>query len=280
VQAALRHERSLDVALIPPRAIAVAPFDLTIDDEFFVPLRYGLADLLATDLAKSAQLTVVERLNLDVLLRELDLAKTQRVDTTTAPRIGKLLGARRLVTGTLGQSADRKLSLNATVTDVSTSEHRGGTSAEAYVESILDAEKALALALFAELGVNLTPAERQAVEQRPTANLNALLAYGRAVQNEAMGDYGSAASSYAQAAALDPAFTAAQTRRVEATVRAREDGAIKEARQRQRAGPQRALALAADAVNRPGPGVTADAADPGFAGARKTLTIIISILIP
>ena len=61
------------------------------------------------------------------------------------------------------------------------------------LDDILDSEKALALSLFTELGVTLTPAERAAVEQRPTRYLAAFLAYSKGVRAEAYGDYRTAA---------------------------------------------------------------------------------------
>jgi hypothetical protein len=85
-------------------------------------------------------------------------------------------------------------------------------SADARLADVLDAEKALVFQLFDRLGVTLTPAERAAVEQRPTSNLAALLAYGRAVRHEVQGRYAPAAAEYARAARLDPGFAMAQTR--------------------------------------------------------------------
>jgi hypothetical protein len=78
--------------------------------------------------------------------------------------------------------------------------------------SIFDAEKSLAYRLFEELGVTLTPAERAAVEQRPTANLTAFLAYSRGVRDEAFGQYAAAAANFRAAVTADPSFGAARTR--------------------------------------------------------------------
>src|SRR5688500_6092548 len=101
-RAAIANERAIDAASLPARAVGVAPFAADPADTVATALAYGLADLLITDLSRSAALTVVDRLRADAVLRELRLAESGRVDSATAPRVGRLVGARRLVVGTVG----------------------------------------------------------------------------------------------------------------------------------------------------------------------------------
>jgi len=195
------------------RTVGVAPFVVQAADTNLSALGYGLADLLMTDLAQSRQLTIVERLQLDALLRELDLARAGRVDTTTAPRVGRLVGARRLVVGAVAEAPGAgELVMEARVADAATSRARGAVSGRAPATRILEAEKSLAMQLFAELGVTLTPAEREAVERNRTGNLAALLAYSRGARAEVEGQYGEAMRAYREAARLDPAFSAPKAR--------------------------------------------------------------------
>jgi TolB-like protein len=63
------------------------------------PLSKGIADLLITDLGMNTGIRVVERENIQRLLDEQRLAQDGRVDDATAARIGKLLGAKHMVTG-------------------------------------------------------------------------------------------------------------------------------------------------------------------------------------
>jgi hypothetical protein len=105
-----------------------------------------------------------------------------------------------------------QISIEARIADVVTSQVRPGVSASAPLNDILAAEKQLALRLIEQLGVNLTPAARARIEERPTRNIAALLAYSRAVRFEVRGDYASAASEYRAALRLDPNFTLATDR--------------------------------------------------------------------
>ena len=209
-RSAIANERSLEASTLPPQSLGIPPFQVRLSDTVLAALGYGLADLLTTDLARSAQLQVVDRLRLDAVLSEIHLVESGRVDTTTAPRVGKLIQARRLVLGGLDQIPGGNVSISAGIADVATGELREAVSATAPLDVILEAEKELAFRLLDQLGVTLSPAERSAVEQMPTKNIAALLAYSRGVRFEVEGRYSEAKQEYQRAVQLDPGFQQAQ----------------------------------------------------------------------
>jgi len=210
---AIASERSLDAASLPEHTVGVAPLQVAGGDSTIASLGYGLADLLITDLSRSAQLQVVDRTRTDALLRELALAGSGRVDSATAPRVGRLIGARRLVDGIVDAAPGGRLTVSTRVADAARGTLVGDPVTEhTSIDDILDSEKALAFSLFTQLGVTLTPAERAAVEQRPTRYLAAFLAYCKGARAEAYGDYRTAHAYYAQAVMIDPGFSAAASR--------------------------------------------------------------------
>jgi TolB-like protein len=209
---AIANERTIDVAAIPERTLGITPFAVGAGDTVIAPLAYGLADILITDLQRSDQLQIVDRLRLDALLRETQLVEAGRVDPATAPRIGRLVGARRLIIGALTQRPGGQIAIDARIADVASGTVRPGVSASAPLSDILAAEKELALRLLGQLGVNLTPAARARIEERPTRNIAALLAYSRAVRYEVRGEYQNAATEYRTAIRLDPGFRLAGER--------------------------------------------------------------------
>jgi len=209
---AIANERSLQVSSFPERSLGITPFAVASTDTAIAPLGYGLADILVTDLQRSGQLQIVDRLRLDALLREIQLVEAGRVDPSTAPRVGKLVGARRLVIGTLSQRPGGQLAIDARIADVASGGVQNAVSATAPLADILAAEKELALRILSQLGVNLTPAARARIEERPTRNIAALLAYSRAVRFEVRGDYERAAQEYRAALRLDPNFSLAGER--------------------------------------------------------------------
>src|SRR5436853_917220 len=83
--------------------IAVFPFDnggsYGQDKDNFDALQKGIAGLMISDLAANAAVRVVERDELQKLLDEQNLGAAGRVDPQTAAKLGKLVGARYVVTG-------------------------------------------------------------------------------------------------------------------------------------------------------------------------------------
>ncbi len=195
---------------IPPFAVAGAASDSTI-----APLSFALADLLATDLARSRRLTLVERTRLGEVLRELDLSAAGRVDSASAPRVGRLIQAQQLVVGSvsvLPEGGGQQIRLGVQLADVERGTLERAIDARAPLNDILAAEKEIAFRLFDALGIVLTPDERAAVAQRPTRDLSALVAYGRGVRLEILGDYRGAEDAYRRARRLDPGFQGASVR--------------------------------------------------------------------
>src|SRR5471032_173642 len=178
---AIAAENSIDAAKIPARSFAVLPFTVAQRDTLLTPLCFGIADLLSSDLTRSPQLRLVERLHTDAILRELDLVDAGVTDPKTAPRVGKLMGARRLLIGSIMTARPGVVRLNARVVDVLSGTVQELTTADAPHDRIVDAEKELALLLFERLGITLTPAQRTLVDQKQTTQLAALVAYGRGV---------------------------------------------------------------------------------------------------
>ena len=246
---AIAAEATLDVAALPVRSVGVMPFAAATGDTVMASLGYGLADILITDLQRSEQLQLVDRLRLDALLREVKLVEAGRVDPQTAPRVGKLVGARRLVLGSLSRGAGGQLTVDARIADVATGQIREAVSASAPLADILAAEKALALRLLGELGVNLTPAARARIEERPTRNIGALLAYGRAVRYEVYGDYSRAAAEYRSALTLDPSFSLAGQRLSRVPGATPPPGIRASSDQSPRTSSARASSVAVDRVN-------------------------------
>jgi hypothetical protein len=217
VSAAVARERAMAPIAGAEGVLGIPPFAVAARDSALAPLGFAFADFLATDLSRSARVRLVERTRLGEVLRELDLAASGRVDSATAPRVGHLLQARRLLVGSVGTLGDgTTLRLGVRVADVPTGVLTRAIDAQAPLADLFAAEKALALRLFDVLGITLTPSERAAVEERPTANLLALLAYGRGVQRQLEGDFRGARDEFRRAERLDPKFRAARERGAQA----------------------------------------------------------------
>ena len=205
-------------------AIGIPPFELLSKTDVNATLGYAIADLLATDLSRSSKVTLVERSRLSEVVRELDLARSGRIDSATAPRAGKLMRANRLVLGSVDTLAGGEVRLGLRVADVETGALNAPLDVRAPVTDILSAEKALAFRLLEVLGVTLTPAERVAIEAHQTTSLEALSAYGRGVQAELLGDRRRAINEFERALVVDPNFGQARDRATDVRTRAARTG--------------------------------------------------------
>jgi TolB-like protein len=206
---ALAQEAQLSTAPPEPNTIAVMPFGYTGANQDVAPLSRGFAQLVVTDLAKSHQVRVLERERMQALLDEMRLGESGRTDSTTAARSGRLLRAARVVQGSLSDERGDILRVGASVVDVSTTGLTGHADAADQMSRLFDMEKSLVIQLFQSLGITLTPAERQSIDQRPTQSLQAFLAWSRGLEAEDRGDFVGAQQLYDQAGRIDPGFIAA-----------------------------------------------------------------------
>jgi tetratricopeptide (TPR) repeat protein len=158
-----------------PATVGIFPFALSGPSPDLQPLGRALAELLTTDLGVSGRLTLVERTQVQYVLDELKLAESGRVDPATAARSGRIVGAGRIVQGTINGDA-AALRIEASIVPVATGTPSSPVQQSTPLNGLLDAEKQLALSLYSGLGVQLTVAERERVLQRPTDNVQALLA--------------------------------------------------------------------------------------------------------
>lgn len=213
-KAAVAQEASLAKEPGNPRTIAVMPLRFTGSDSTLQPLERGFADLLTTDLARSSQVTLVERSRLQALLDEMALQKTSATDASTSARAGRLVRAGRVVQGGLLQLPSTQkepvLRVDAAVVDANTAQVSGAAQGTDALEQIFGMEKRLALDLFNQLGVTLTVAERNAIEERPTRSLAAFLSYSRGLEASDAGRYDEASRFFNDAVRLDPGFSMAQ----------------------------------------------------------------------
>lgn len=193
----------------PPNTVAVMPFSFTGADTSLKPLERGFAELVTTDLSRSSKLTVVERMRLQALLDEMNLQQQAGVAAGTGVRAGKVLEVAKMVGGSIEQQGT-SLQADAIVTDVSTSTLASPARDQETLDQVFTLEKNIVFQLFNTLGVQLTTAERNAIEQRPTKSLAAFLAFSRGLELEDQGRFDDASHLFDNAVRLDPSFGSAR----------------------------------------------------------------------
>ena len=211
--------REAELAQQPPQSATVAVLPVLVSgDSTYQPLSRGLAELITTDLAYIRTLRLLERLQIGVLLAELKLGASDRADPATAARVGKLLRVERMVQGvaTIPPAGTGSVQLTASVVSGS-GVVRPVAPATGPFPRLLALEKQVVFGLAAQLGIQLTEAERQRILKEGPRNLAAFLAYSRGLEAMDGGDYAGAVRRFGEATRADPSFrTAAQDRQAAA----------------------------------------------------------------
>ncbi len=212
MNALLANEGSLSLQSVSPEIIAVFPLVYQGSNERYKPLGRGLSEMLTIDLSQINDLRIVERVRLQALLDELSLSHSESVNAASAPRIGKLLKAGRLVHGHYSDLGGEQLRVDLAAWNVVENNFPKGNSEVDEINNLFRIQKALAFQIIASLGIELTEEERRNIEYIPTQNLRAFLAYSIGLELEDEGRYREAQQQFEAAAALDPGFTNAQNK--------------------------------------------------------------------
>lgn len=193
--------------------IAVMPFDNSgsygQDKENFDALQKGIAGMLISELAANPAARVVERDQIQKLLEEQSLGASGRVDPQTAAKVGKLVGARYVITGTfIDFYGDFRL--DARLINVETSEIVKVESDRMQRDHLFDIIRTVAARLMKD--ANLPPLPKQASDQRMSRQIptEALTFYSRALLYQDRGQKDKAVEMYQRALAVFPEYAEAQ----------------------------------------------------------------------
>ncbi len=179
------------------------------------PLSKGIAELLLTELSQNPGIRVVERENILKLIAEQNLATDGRVDDATAARVGKLLGAKHMVTGSFITDRSGKMVLTLKSVDTETGRiewtHRG----DGKTEEFLDLVTRVGAAATAGLKLPAIPAAvRQTgevrAEQQRRVPFQAVMLYSRAISAQDSGNRTQAIELFNQAITAFPNFADAK----------------------------------------------------------------------
>ncbi|MFQ5607255.1 MAG: hypothetical protein ACE5GA_04860 [Candidatus Zixiibacteriota bacterium] len=209
VSKALAAEGSIDVASIPLNTVAVYDFDGSKLSPELAPIALGLAEFTALDLAKVEALTVVERVKLSILLDEMRLAESGVVDPATAPRVGRLLGSRRVVAGWVESPETEQIRIGGVIVNTVDNTEALPQSEEETLQKLFKLQKAFVYHVLDELGVVPSKEEREKIDLIPTDSLSAFMEYCRGLQSLRTGSFAEAETRFESASSIDNGFSEA-----------------------------------------------------------------------
>lgn len=215
-QDAIAKERELSPATYPDSTIGVVYFNADRLPDSLRPLSKGLAEMMVTDLSKVPKLQVVERLRIDRILDELKLSSTAAFDSTTAPRVGKLLGAARVLGGDISGMPQGRLRIDPQLVSAKTGEVAMPGEQVGSIAKVMSMEKDMVFAVLKKLNIKLTTEQRAAISKMATDSVAAFMAFSRGLDYQDRGEFDKAQREFNRAHAIDPSFTAAAQHATEA----------------------------------------------------------------
>jgi len=151
------------------RSIAVLPFENLSSDKENAFFTDGVQDEILTHLAKIADLKVISRTS--VMQYKSGVARNLR-------KIGGELGVAHVVEGSV-QRAGNKVRVNAQLIDARNDAHLWAQTYDRDLADVFAIQSEIAKAIADQLQAKLSPAEKNAIAERPTADVAAFDLYSR-----------------------------------------------------------------------------------------------------
>lgn len=202
-QAVAREAKWVD-GRVNDKTIAVTTFS-NLGSEKLGPLGKGMASMLITDLSKVPDLQVVDRIQLHALLEEMKLGASGLVDMNTAPKVGKLLKAKHVTSGSLADFEKGSMMIASAVVDTDRSTSIGAQEAQGVIKQFYDLEKQIACQIIEDLGkdCDTVPAGFNKIH---TKSLPALVWYSWGLEYFDEESYDDAREMFQKAIEEDPQF--------------------------------------------------------------------------
>src|SRR6266446_966685 len=188
------------------KSIAVLPFENLSDDKENAYFADGIQDDVLTNLSKIGDLKVISRTSV----------MPYRGKTQNLREIGKALGVSTILEGSVRRAGNR-VRVNVQLIDATTDEHLWASDYDRDLTDVFAIQTDLAQKIANELQAKLSPSEKAQIENKPTQNSEAYLAFvqGHDLQSSAYEDLPKlkqGEEAYVRAITLDPNFALAFAR--------------------------------------------------------------------
>ena len=205
---AVANEAALTRSPAAEDTVAISAFN-NLGSEDIKPLGKGMAALLIHDLSRFPDLQVVERVRLQALLQEMKMGTSGLVSAGTAPRVGKLLKAKHVTSGTLADLEKESLQIASALVDADQSARVQNQEAQGQLKEFYELEKKIACQIVQDLGRSCDDAP-PGFYRIHTKSLAALTAFSVGLNYLDEENFDQARASFQKAVEEDPSFELAQ----------------------------------------------------------------------
>jgi TolB-like protein len=178
------------------------------------PLSKGLADLLISSLSANTNVRVVERDRIQAVLDEQKLATDGKLDPATSVKVGKIVGAHHMITGTfVSELGKPTLKISIRVFNTETSEIVARAEETGSTAGILALIEKVGNTLNTNLKLPMIPAQARdaheaSVKKQEKVPFQAVMLYSRGLDEKDHGNKEKAVTLFKQSIQAFPAYEA------------------------------------------------------------------------
>ncbi len=183
-------------SLAPRKTVAVLYFDNHTGKPDYDPLGKGIAAMMISDLGAVQDIQLVERERMQDMVKEMETQRTSYYDSTTAVKVGRMMGAEYIVVGAFAALQPR-MRIDTRVVRVATGEIVKTAQVTGDEDKFFDLEQKLAKNLIDGLGLALSPEQQAALAEQQEQNrvdaVSTMLSFSNSLNLYDRGQYGDAA---------------------------------------------------------------------------------------
>jgi TolB-like protein len=184
----------------PKKTVAILYFDNYTGKSDYDPLGKGISSMMISDLSVVPEIQLVERERMQDIIKEIDLQHTKYFDSTTAVKVGHMLGAEFIVVGAFA-ALQPNMRIDTRVVRVENGQIMKTAQVTGDQDKFFDLEQSLADKLIDGLGIALSPEEHDKLLAQERANrvdaLSTMAGFSRSLALYDRGEYVSAAEEMA-----------------------------------------------------------------------------------
>jgi TolB-like protein len=180
------------------------------EKEAMQPLSKGLADMMTTELSKIKSLKLIERADLEKIIKEIGLSMSGMIDESSAQQAGKLLGADMLMIGSFNHSFGGQMRIDARLVKVETGETVKAEEITGKKKKLFKLIKKLSFKIAENLNIKLSKEEKKSIKKSDNDDLEALMYFSKGLDAEDKGDYTGAKKMYEKALKINKKYERAR----------------------------------------------------------------------
>ncbi len=190
------------------KVIGVTAFRNLSNNSDFVWLEIGIAESISQKLRNVQEYIVIDRTNIDKVMKEIQLGQSGLIDENSAKQAGKAMNADLLVVGNF-QIYGKNVRISAKIVDVESHRVLRHVQTTGIIDNIFSLEDEIALKIINESNIELTREVKNRVTQNFTKNVSAYEFYSRAQTFYFQTRYTEAISMFKKAITIDDKYSLA-----------------------------------------------------------------------